>query len=111
MVGSTSSFGPPSRYCTLVVCWLAVPTSTEALVITGTRSPIMILAFSLLRARMRGLASTLTSESSFFRLIVAVRWLTYSPLNVESRSPWTVSGGGAAAGGGAEGGAVGRLVA
>ncbi len=38
--------------------------------ITGTRSPIRIFAFSLLRTRMRGFARILLSESSFLALMV-----------------------------------------
>ena len=47
MVGSTSNFNPTSIYCTLPVTTLA-PTlvGVTAFVITGTRSPIRILAFS-----------------------------------------------------------------
>ena len=36
-----------------------LPEAVAAVVMTGTRLPIRILAFSLLRARIRGLASTL----------------------------------------------------
>src|SRR5882762_9805847 len=58
-VGCTSRVKPTSRYCTLLL--LAEPLLKSAVlwVITGTRLPIKILAFSLLRARMRGLAKVL----------------------------------------------------
>src|ERR1700676_1433770 len=58
-VGCTSRVKPTSRYCTLLLLAVPLVRSAVLLVITGTRLPIRILAFSLLRARMRGLASVL----------------------------------------------------
>src|ERR1700730_2139247 len=49
----------PSRYAPLLLLAVPLVRSAVLLVITGTRLPIKILAFSLLRARMRGLASVL----------------------------------------------------
>jgi hypothetical protein len=45
--------------------------SVSVEVMFGTRSPIRILAFSRLRARIRGLASRLTSESSWLARMTA----------------------------------------
>src|SRR5882757_3655448 len=58
-VGCTSRVKPTSRYCTLLLFAVPLDNSAVLLVITGTRLPINILAFSLLRARMRGLANVL----------------------------------------------------
>src|SRR5882762_10810258 len=58
-VGCTSRVRPTSRYCTLLLLAVPLDSSAVLLVITGTRLPIKILAFSLLRARIRGLASVL----------------------------------------------------
>src|ERR1700682_6115700 len=58
-VGCTSRVKPTSRYCTLLLLAVPLLKSAVLLVITGTRLPIKILAFSLLRARMRGLAKVL----------------------------------------------------
>src|ERR1700722_3417364 len=55
----TSRVRPTSRYCTLLLLAVPLVKSAVLLVITGTRLPIKILAFSLLRARMRGLAKVL----------------------------------------------------
>src|ERR1700688_3407918 len=58
-VGCTSRVRPTSRYWTLLLFAVPLDSSAVLLVITGTRLPIKILAFSLLRARMRGLARVL----------------------------------------------------
>ncbi len=61
---------------------------TLELEITGTLSPIRILAFSLLRVRMRGLASRLASVSVSLKLAVADSPLAVSRLIVRwCRSP------------------------
>ncbi len=56
--GSTSNLSPTSTYCTVSA---TKPVDVEVEVMLGTRCPTWILAFSWLRERMRGLASTFTS--------------------------------------------------
>ena len=50
--------------------------------ITGTLSPIMMRALSLLRVRMRGLANRFASVSVSLKFAVAERLLTFSSLIV-----------------------------
>ena len=70
--GLTSSLIPTSRYCTEpVTTGVPVDTGVTVLVITGTFSPIRILAFWLSRVRNFGAASTLPSESDKLKLAVA----------------------------------------
>ena len=62
------------------------------LVMTGSRLPIRILAFSLLRARMRGLARVLTRPACFIAFTVTLSALTpmvleFWWLRSESTSP------------------------
>lgn len=73
MVGRTSSVRPTSRYCTLLVEYVPPVVALVPEVITGTRSPTRILAFSLFLARIRGLDSTLVSPTVFNRSTVALR--------------------------------------
>ena len=67
-----------------------VDTGVTVLVIVGTRSPIRMRAFSLLRARMRGLANRLASESSSFKFSVALRPVALSAPRVRLRRPLSV---------------------
>src|SRR3990172_7617760 len=65
MFGSTSSFSPVSRYCTDE----DTPTfAVDVVVITGTRSPMWILALSRFFTRIRGFARRLTVPSVWRRL-------------------------------------------
>src|SRR5512147_1680319 len=63
MVGWTSSVRPASMYWTLLVENAPPTVALVPEVTTGRRLPTRILAFSLLRARMRGLASTLEAPT------------------------------------------------
>ena len=73
MVGCTSSVRPTSRYCTLPVTTGApAAVGVTLLVMTGSLLPISTLAFSLLRARMRGLASVFTSPACFIAFSVTL---------------------------------------
>src|SRR5512141_2423433 len=63
IVGWTSSVSPTSMYCTLLVENAPPTVALVPEVTTGTRLPTRILAFSLLRARIRGLDSTLPAPT------------------------------------------------
>ncbi len=67
--GSTSTLMPTSRYDTDSE---VTPVEVTLDVITGTLSPMWILAFSLFFTRMRGLARILTSPVSLRRLTVGL---------------------------------------
>src|SRR4029077_15147867 len=71
MGGWTSSVRPTSRYCTLPVTTGApAAVGVTLLVMTGSLLPISTLAFSLLRARIRGLARVLTRPACFIAFTV-----------------------------------------
>src|SRR5438045_6684173 len=86
MVGCTSSVRPTSRYWTLPVTTGApAAVGVTLLVMTGSLLPISTLAFSLLRARMRGLASVFTSPACFITFSVTARdWLILMVLEFRS---------------------------
>src|SRR6266536_2955231 len=65
IVGWTSSVRPTSMYCTLLVENAPPTVALVPEVTTGRRLPTRILAFSLLRARTRGLDSTLLMPTCF----------------------------------------------
>ena len=67
IVGWTSNDRPTSMYCTLLVEKAPPTVALVPEVTTGRRSPTRILAFSLLRARIRGLDSTLVAPTVFKR--------------------------------------------
>src|SRR5207302_7729064 len=74
MVGCTSSVRPTSRYWTLPVTTGAPEAvGVTLLVMTGSLLPISTLAFSLLRARIRGLARVLTRPACFIAFTVTAR--------------------------------------
>src|SRR5882724_12396688 len=76
MVGCTSSVRPTSRYCTLPVTTGApAAVGVTLLVMTGSLLPISTLAFSLLRALIRGLDRVLTSPACFIAFTVRAREL------------------------------------
>src|ERR1700693_560604 len=73
MVGCTSSVRPTSRYCTLPVTTGApAAVGVTLLVMTGSLLPINTLAFSLLRALIRGLARVLTRPACFIAFTVTL---------------------------------------
>src|SRR5689334_23728918 len=67
IVGWTSSVRPTSRYCTLLVEKAPPTVALVPEVTTGRRLPTRILAFSLLRARIRGLDRRLLTPTVFER--------------------------------------------
>src|SRR2546422_10158128 len=67
MVGWTSSVRPASMYCTLLVENAPPTVALVPEVTTGRRLATRVLAFSLLRARIRGLDSTLVTPTCFKR--------------------------------------------
>ncbi|VWB85886.1 hypothetical protein BTE28158_04087 [Burkholderia territorii] len=71
---------PTSRYWIICVNDGPLVLGVLELEITGTLSPIMMRAFSLLRARMRGLASRFASVSVSLKSAVADSPLTFSAL-------------------------------
>src|SRR5256885_9674413 len=74
MVGCTSSVRPTSRYWTLPVTTGAPEAEgVTLLVMTGSLLPISTFAFSLLRARIRGLARELTRPACFIAFTVTAR--------------------------------------
>src|SRR6516164_2487259 len=67
IVGWTSSVRPTSMYCTLLVENEPPTVALVPDVTTGRRLPTRIFAFSLLRARIRGLARMLLAPTVFDR--------------------------------------------
>jgi hypothetical protein len=67
MVGWTSSVRPTSMYCTLLVENAPPTVALVPEVTTGRRLPTRIFAFSLLRARIRGLDRRFATPTVFER--------------------------------------------
>src|SRR5207249_8526674 len=69
--GCPATVRPSSRYCTLPhTAGAPLAVGVTLLVMTGSLLPISTLAFSLLRARMRGLARVLTRPACFIAFTV-----------------------------------------
>src|SRR4029077_17843674 len=77
--GCTSSIRATSRYWTVpVTTGGPALVGVTLLVMTGRRLPIRIFAFSLLRVRMRGLASVLVRPATFMAFSVTLSGDTWT---------------------------------